>query len=92
MKFKFKVQSFQTEATDSIVKVFDGQPLNGVLKYRRDLGNLRSQISLDEQEEEFDLGYKNPDITIDKEQLLKNIQKIKVKNNISIPTELKPRL
>jgi type III restriction enzyme len=92
MKFKFKVQSFQTEATDSIVKVFEGQPLSGVLKYRRDLGNLRSQITLEEQDDEFEAGYRNPDIVLNKDQLLKNIQKIQTINNITNSTRIEQGL
>ena len=38
MKFKFKVQDYQTEAVESIVKVFIGQPKQGFSKYRRDTG------------------------------------------------------
>ena len=39
MKFQFKVQDFQTEAADSVVRVFAGQPKLGMDSYRRDIGN-----------------------------------------------------
>jgi type III restriction enzyme len=39
MKFQFKVQGFQTEAADSIVRVFAGQPKTGLDSYRRDIGD-----------------------------------------------------
>ncbi len=39
MKFQFKIQPFQTEAADSIVRVFAGQPNTGMSKYRRDIGS-----------------------------------------------------
>ncbi|MCL1986813.1 MAG: DEAD/DEAH box helicase family protein [Firmicutes bacterium] len=39
MKFQFKIQPFQTEAAESIVRVFAGQPNNGQIRYRRDTGD-----------------------------------------------------
>lgn len=39
MKFQFKIQAFQTEAADSVVRVFAGQPHVGVIQYRRDIGS-----------------------------------------------------
>ena len=37
MKFKFTIQPYQTEAVDSVVGVFAGQPFNDHFTYRRDL-------------------------------------------------------
>ncbi|MBN2285489.1 MAG: DEAD/DEAH box helicase family protein [Tissierellales bacterium] len=60
MKFKFKIQPFQSEAAESIVKVFYGQPNCGVLKYRLDLGkregsskekNLQSSLFSETEEQ-----------------------------------------
>ncbi|WP_455598327.1 type III restriction-modification system endonuclease [Cloacibacillus sp.] len=39
MKFQFKIQPFQTEAAESVVRVFAGQPNVGASKYRRDIGS-----------------------------------------------------
>lgn len=39
MKFKLKIQQFQTEAAESVVRVFAGQPHAGISKYRRDIGS-----------------------------------------------------
>ena len=39
MKFQFKIQPFQTEAAESVVRVFAGQPNVGTSKYRRDIGS-----------------------------------------------------
>ena len=47
MKFQFKIQPFQTEAVNSVVRVFEGQPNYGETKYRRDIG---SEKHLSEQE------------------------------------------
>jgi type III restriction enzyme len=38
MKFKFKIQDFQTDAVNSVVNVFVGQPYINRVKYTRDLG------------------------------------------------------
>lgn len=51
MKFNFKIQQYQTDAVDSIVKVFNGQPYQELGSYRRDIGNTRqvqtySQMSM----------------------------------------------
>ena len=37
MKFKFTIQPYQTEAVDSVVGVFAGQPFNDHFTYRRDV-------------------------------------------------------
>ena len=36
MKFKFTIQPYQTEAVNSVVGVFAGQPYNDRFTYRRD--------------------------------------------------------
>jgi type III restriction enzyme len=41
MKFQFKIQPFQTEAAESVVKVFAEQPNHGMSKYRLDLGKRK---------------------------------------------------
>ena len=40
MKFRFKVQSYQTEAVKAVVDCFDGQPLQTGLGYRIDPGRV----------------------------------------------------
>ena len=51
MKFNFKIQQYQTDAVDSVVNCFNGQPYIDNVSYRRDIGNVRqmkdmSQIDL----------------------------------------------
>lgn len=92
MKFKFKIQSFQTEAAESIVKVFGGQPKQGFDKYRRDEGKRKAQITTDELNVGFDKGYRNARIKLSQEQLLKNIRTIQAANNINNSTNLKDGL
>lgn len=38
MKFNFKIQKYQTEAVDAIVKCFEGQPFADKIQYLRDRG------------------------------------------------------
>ena len=63
MKFNFKIQQYQTDAVDAVVKVFNGQGFYDKINYIRDLGNteqnLSSQVSFDENEIMDDTGYKN---------------------------------
>ena len=92
MKFKFKIQPFQSEATESIVKVFSGQPKQGLFKYRRDVGKRKAQATIDEQDSEFESGYRNADVELSKDQLLKNIRAIQTANNIKNSTALEDGL
>ncbi|MBR6604302.1 MAG: hypothetical protein IKK92_00290 [Prevotella sp.] len=46
MKFKFKIQQYQTDAVERTVEVFEGQPSMGSLTYRRDLGKRAARVSL----------------------------------------------
>lgn len=43
MKFKFKIQQYQTDAVDNTVAVFTGQPSRALSVYRRDLGTYKQQ-------------------------------------------------
>ena len=98
MKLQFKIQSFQTEAAESVVKVFAGQPNYGVSRYRRDVGTTKpkpipAQGSMFEDEteqtmEEFETAYRNADVEVTREQLLKNIRGVQMANNIKLSNEL----
>lgn len=98
MKFQFKIQPFQTEAAESVVKVFAGQPNYGVSKYRRDVGTTKpkqrpAQESMFEDEteqtmEEFETAYRNAEVELTREQLLKNIRDVQMANNIKLSNEL----
>ena len=92
MKFNFKIQDYQTEAVESIVKVFEGQGYHSGLGYIRDLGSLeipqQKQLSLlgDEFGEQLELedttGYKNEEIMLTDDRLLQNIRDLQLQNNI----------
>ena len=44
MKFRFKIQQYQTDAVDSVVRVFAGQPYHSEISYRRDVGEVNPLI------------------------------------------------
>lgn len=92
MKFNFKIQQYQTDAVDAVVKVFNGQGFHDKINYIRDLGNteqnLSSQVSFDENEIMDDTGYKNELVELSDEQLLQNIQNLQSQNNIKLSQSL----
>ena len=94
MKFRFKIQQYQTDAVDSVVRAFKGQPYSDGVSYRRDLGVVKpvlapvdqqislfppDQISMDEVD---DTGYLNEMLQLTDEQLLKNIRDVQQDNEI----------
>ena len=44
MKFKFKIQQYQTDAVDAVVRVFEGQPYQDHVSYRRDIAAYRARF------------------------------------------------
>ena len=84
MKFKFKIQQYQTEAVEQTVNVFAGQPSKTNAQYRRDLGKRKGQITF---EEEY-VGYRNSDVELQGHQLLANIQQQQAIGNIPKSTKL----
>ena len=85
MKFKFKIQQYQTDAVESTVSVFAGQPSKTNAQYRRDLGRQK-QIRA-EFEEEY-VGYRNADVELNANQLLENIHHQQVQNDIPLSKSL----
>ena len=83
MKFKFKIQQYQTDAVENTVAVFIGQPSHTMVGYRIDQG-CRSQ-----QQIEFDeMGFRNHRIELDAKTLLKNINSIQNQYDITPSTSL----
>lgn len=78
MKFKFKIQQYQTEAVEQTVNVFAGQPSKTNAQYRRDLGKRKGQITFDEEY----VGWRNNDVELTDAQLLQNIKKMQAEGNI----------
>ena len=69
MKFKFKIQQYQTDAVENTVAVFNGQPSHKA-EYRLDKGTQRNRQQEMNIEE---VGYCNHHIELDDKTLLKNI-------------------
>ena len=94
MKFKFKIQQYQTDAVDAVVKVFGGQPFQERTNFRRDVGTLSApqQIALEIDEDgealNSEVGYKNAAVELSDNQLLRNINEIQSQNNIKLSSSL----
>ena len=91
MKFKFTIQSYQTEAVDSVVKVFAGQPFQDKVSYRRDTGTEKIErdiFNYNLSEEELYMGFANAPVALNQHQLLRNIQDVQNDNNIKTSSSL----
>lgn len=91
MKFKFKIQQYQSDAVEAVVRVFAGQGLHDSVSYIRDLGKQKNgvQLHLDMFDDDAgDSGYKNEEIYLTDDQLLSNIQQLQNENNIKQSTKL----
>ena len=84
MKFKFKIQQYQTDAVEQTVNVFAGQPSKTNAQYRRDLGKTNGRIVYDEEY----VGWRNNDVELQGHQLLTNIQQQQAIGNIPKSTKL----
>lgn len=84
MKFKFKIQQYQTDAVEQTVNVFAGQPSKSNALYRRDLGKTNGRIVYDEEY----VGWRNNDVELQGHQLLANIQQQQAIGNIPKSTKL----
>lgn len=98
MKFNFKIQQYQTDVVDAVVKVFTGQGYHDKIKFIRDIGKVRqnqTQMSFGVEDKEMgiydptnDTGYKNELVELSDEQLLHNIQTLQRQNNIKSSSSL----
>lgn len=95
MKFNFKIQQYQTDAVDAVIRVFAGQGFHKNVGYLRDLGTLDqqqyAQMSFDGDDEVSlldDVGFKNDEVELTDEELFKNITKLQKDNNIKISPKL----
>ena len=94
MKFKFKIQQYQTDAVDAVVKAFSGQPYQARTSFRRDVGELPASYQMsfsvgdDGEITNSDVGYKNSAVELSDDQLLRNINEIQSQNNIKLSSSL----
>lgn len=58
MKFNFKIQQYQTDAVDAVVRVFQGQGFHDKISYIRDRGKVKAepyQLTLGMSDEELEV-------------------------------------
>lgn len=84
MKFQFKIQPYQTDAVDSVVDGFAGQPFADGVSYRIDPGK-GAQPRLGE-----DAGFRNGELAMNGAQLLANVQAVQRRQNLPESTSLIP--
>ena len=95
MKFRFKIQQYQTKAVQAVTDVFEGQPLLSMSQYTRDLGIRRSTGGYEQLrifgndpeqktifDDDYDLGYSNADVILPDETILSNIQRVQANSNL----------
>lgn len=96
MKFNFKIQQYQTDAVDAVIKVFNGQRYSDSLNYIKDTGNYKASHQIEYLDINNDIipdsadviGYKNESIKLDDDVLLNNINQIQSENNIKLSSKL----
>lgn len=84
MKFKFKIQQYQTDAVENTVAVFNGQPSYSAMKYRLDLGKQSGTIRYEGDDD----AYCNAPVELTNAQLLDNIRKVQSRNLIAPSSSL----
>ena len=97
MKFQYKIQGYHTEAVESTLRVFAGQPNQTLGEYIIDRGKLMRRMNgqlqeLTQMELEGERGYRNQPVALDDEILLSNLHKVQADNNINISPALSNRL
>lgn len=98
MKLQFKIQQYQTDAVESVVGVFAGQPNTGQTTYTMDKGRTYvesngtrvEQRTLDLPQD--DTGYCNGEIALTDSDLVSNIRAVQTRNNIRPSQELSKKL
>lgn len=88
MRFKFSIQPFQTDAVESVADVFAGQPYNDRFTYRRDVEVHRDIMNWSKSDEELTMGFANARVQIGEAQILANVRRIQMRNNIHVSDAL----
>ena len=98
MKLKFKIQQYQTDAVESTVGIFNGQPNLGLLEYKVDKGKVYVEVNgkrvlqKDMYADDENTGYKNGAIVLSEQDLLDNIHHTQTDNNIHLSSEVVKKL
>lgn len=85
MKLQFKFQQYQTDAVDSVVDVFAGQPKHDGISYRVDPGRRRRT---GEESLYSDSGLRNAEIALTGAQLLENVHKVQRSRNLPLSAKV----
>ena len=83
MKLKFKKQQYQTNAVDSVVDCFAGQPPGSLFKYKIDPGRVEAGVPQQRSFNEED-AFRNEDIKLTPSLLLENIHKVQQRQNLPL--------
>jgi type III restriction enzyme len=99
-KFRFKIQTYQTDAVWAIAGVFKGQPYLNVAKYARDLVTGKGKMTANfitamenmENDAESlweisDIGFANAPLALDDDQLLTNIKSVQQRYRVDRVSE-----
>ncbi|MBD5206303.1 MAG: DEAD/DEAH box helicase family protein [Bacteroidales bacterium] len=85
MKFKFKIQGYQTDAVANTTAIFTGQPNRDPAHYRRDLGKLPTGTMREMLDDD---GYRNSDIELSSKQLLDNLHSVQTLAGVPLSKSL----
>lgn len=90
MKLQFKIQPYQTDAVDSVVDVFSGQPRRTGISYRIDPGNVTPSAApaLFETSTTPDSGLRNAEIELSAAQLLANLHQVQKSRNLPLSSKV----
>ena len=86
MKFKFKIQDYQTKAVDAVLDCFAGQPKSNALRYRVDPGHVKKGEYY-RPESDYE-GFKNAEIRLTDLEILNNIQGVQKRQNLPVSKSL----
>ena len=84
MKLKFKVQDYQTNAVESVVDCFAGQPNLSGLNYQIDPGKVASASGQTGWAMTAVEGFKNAELQLTDVQLLNNIHRVQTRQNLPV--------
>lgn len=85
MKFKFKIQGYQTEAVENTTDIFTGQPNRAPAKYRRDLGKIKDGTIRETLDDD---GYRNADVELSSKQLIENLHSVQTAAGVPLSKTL----
>ena len=93
MKFKFKIQKYQTDAVESVVSVFNGQKKYEHTTYMRDMGaeyreNQKNMLPGTNWNTDESDGFCNHEIELTENELLDNIHQVQDANNVKRSAKL----